>query len=76
MKCPELPVPAPVPTAGTPCGSRLACIHRRIVVVVLIVSPPDFGRFNGSRGAVYCRLPRSPKTSLIAHANTGYGRTG
>gem|GEM_PF-5290295 len=45
-------------------------------MVSLFGYTPDFGRFYGSRGTVYCRLPRSPKTSLIAHAKWVHGRTG
>jgi hypothetical protein len=34
-----------------------------------ICAIPDFGRFYGSRGAVkFSWMPRSPKTSLVAHA--------
>jgi len=64
-----LPIPTPVPTAGTPCDLKPSFVHRCFVVVLPLGSIPDFGRFYGSHGAVFHAVPCSPKTSLIAHAN-------
>jgi hypothetical protein len=45
------------------------CVHLRFVGVFPFGFTPDFGRFYGSRGSSYLlRMPRSPKTSLVAHA--------
>ena len=65
-----LPIPTPVPTAGTPCDLKPSFVHWCFVVVLPLGSIPDFGRFYGSHGAVLPAVPCSPKTSLIAHANT------
>ena len=46
------PIPTPVPTAGIPCGVTPSFVHNGFVVVWLLFSIPDFGRFIGSHGAV------------------------
>ena len=47
---PFYPVPAPVPTAGTPSELQPSFVHKRFVVVWPLGGIPDFGRFIGSRG--------------------------
>jgi len=48
-------------------------VHQRFVVVLPFGSTPEYGRFSLARADAFSILqwkPRSPKTSLIAHANT------
>jgi hypothetical protein len=53
-------------------------VHNGFVAVLKLPRVPDFGRFYGSRGRVHLRwMPRSPKTSLVAHAPNEFpSRTG
>ncbi len=70
------PVPAPVPTAGTPPVGKTSFVHLRFVVNWLLCSIPDFGRFYGSRGLYMfgCRARQKPPSSLTrkrVHRRTG-----
>ena len=56
--------------AGIPADREPSFVHLRFVVVCLLGSIPDFGRFYGSHGGCFGGSPCSPKTSLIAHAKT------
>jgi hypothetical protein len=47
---PLYPVPAPVPTAGTPPKRNPSFVHLRFVGISPPGGIPDFGRFIGSRG--------------------------
>ena len=60
------PIPAPVPTAGTPSLSKPSFVCGGLVVVSLVGYTPDFGRFYGSRGHLYCgcRARQKPPSSL------------
>ena len=61
--------PHTLPRMGSGAQLQASFVHRRFVVVAPRGCIPDFGRFYGSRGGCEWK-PRSPKTSLIAHAKT------
>jgi hypothetical protein len=48
----EMGIPTPVPTAGIPSDAKSPLAHKRFVVVWLLCSTPDFGRFYGSHGGM------------------------
>src|ERR1043165_4679829 len=74
-------IPTPFPTVGKPSRLIFARQRKGFLAIRSLHSTPDFGRFYGSRGgSCLVWMPRSPKTSLVAHATnefpprTGYGR--
>ncbi len=68
MRC-NLGIPTPFPAVGIPSDLKPPCVHLCFVGVWTLCATPDFGRFMARAAAVIEQLsPRSPKTSLVAHA--------
>jgi hypothetical protein len=64
-------IPTPFPTVGRGADLKPSFVHKSFVAVLVFACTPDFGRFYGSRGGIkFVWMPRSPKTSLVAHAPT------
>src|SRR5260370_26197412 len=64
-----LALPTPLPTVGIPPRLRIACIRKGFLAIGSLRFTPDFARLYGSRGGCHCEwMPRSPTTSLVAHA--------
>src|SRR5713101_4911551 len=74
----HLPFPTPFPTVGIPPRLRIACNRNGFLAIGSLRFTPDFGRLYGSRGGCQFEwMPRSPTTSLVAHATNEFPpRTG